>query len=476
MKAYQNPQDKIGEVDTIGTSFLFEQSKTRVGERQQGNNLLPTCYDVFTLGSNIGEFDYQYVPTLEFRPSSSSCSEVSLEHSPNGYHDTLLTQVNGPVDSWMNSDCSSELQPNPQPNLEYPYFPQHTRTLNETVNTDNAPSGVAEGDPKPIPSIEIKNEGCLDIYNERITGESPKLKDTDIQHSRERSESMRKHEYQWSPVPLAQPSCAPNSKDSSREEYWVKQDAPSNSGSRCPGKRWLTCPWYKKDPLKYSGCAKYKLLRIKDVKQHICRRHTNPSTYYMRDRSCTPSTESELDGLSEKQRRKLNQNANRGRNDVERWYCMWDTIFPGEPRPLSPYLSSGRQELLPLLRSFWNEKHQHIIRKVLQESRRRLEPETIQGIMDAVFDRFEAESSHQESDTNEDSGDESSATSNPKRLSPVTFDGITTDYGVLCEPAEQQPRYEPNYASELISRSDPNIYFGIELGNNLDQYSLRYSF
>ncbi|KAI1466460.1 uncharacterized protein F4812DRAFT_434115 [Daldinia caldariorum] len=471
----------------IGANFLFEQTQTRVGERQQCNNMLPPCYDVFTLGPDIGEFGYQYVPTLEFKLSPSSCSEESLEHNPDGYHELLQKQIDGLPDGWMSLDCSPESLPNSQPRLSCPCFPQHTCTSNGTVNTGNAPSSVAREDSTPIPSIEIKADDFLDLYNERITGNSLKLDGTEVQHSRERSEAMRKHEDQWSPAPLAQPLCESNSEeDSNREGSWAKQDAPSDNGSRCSRKRWLACPWYKKDPLKHSGCAKYKLLRIKDVKQHICRRHTNPSTYYIRGRSCTPSTESELDGLSEKQRRKLNQNANRGRNDVERWYCMWDTIFPSEPRPLSPYLSSGRQELLPLLRSFWNEKHQHIIRKALQESHRRLEPETIQNIMDAVFDRFESESSYQESDTNEDSGDESSETSNPKKQSPAIVDGIAqdnlpsklgdTDYGILYESTERQAGHEPNCASEYLNRSQADMYFGIGLGNNLDQYSLRYSF
>ncbi|KAI1479711.1 hypothetical protein F4774DRAFT_113949 [Daldinia eschscholtzii] len=457
---------------------------------------------MFTLGSDIGELDNKFVPAPKFRPSPSPCSEASLEYNPTRCRDLLQDQLFSLPDWWMGLNHSSELLPNPQSKLRSQCLSQHSRTSNETVNTGVGPSSVDREDLIPSPSIEAKTEDFLELWNKQSIEKVLKLEDTENQSTRKWSKTARKNEDQISLAPTAQcPWALKLGEYSNREESWIKQNVSSNSGSRCPRDKWLSCPWYKKDPLKYSGCAKYKLLRIKDVKQHINRRHMKPSVYcdvcfevfprdaerisHIQKRSCTRKVNSELDGLSEKQRRRLNQNANHGKNDVERWYYMWDTIFPGEQKPLSPYLSSGRQELLPLLRSFWNKKHQQIIRKVLQESQRELEPETIQNIMDAIFDRFEAESLHQECDTNEHFGDESSEASDSKRQSPnasncTTQDDLPSqqnisDYGMLCEPTEQQPRQEFNCASEYMSRCDPNMFFGFGFERNLAPYSLRYS-
>lgn len=54
----------------------------------------------------------------------------------------------------------------------------------------------------------------------------------------------------------------------------------SESGEAKP----LACPFYKRDPKQHQVCGKYKLRRIKDVKQHIYRLHYNPELYCPRCR------------------------------------------------------------------------------------------------------------------------------------------------------------------------------------------------
>ncbi|KAI4862111.1 hypothetical protein F4820DRAFT_451336 [Hypoxylon rubiginosum] len=156
------------------------------------------------------------------------------------------------------------------------------------------------------------------------------------------------------------------------------------SGQCSPSKRRLACPWYKKDPLKYQDCAKYKLQRVKDVKQHIYRKHMQPS-----ERS---STEPKPDEISEDQRKALNENANRGKTDVEQWLYIWDTIFPGEPHPRSPHLGSSQEEVLALLRNLWDKRRAEITASVLPASQPGIANHVVvQRIMDSVFDWFEAE-------------------------------------------------------------------------------------
>lgn len=175
-----------------------------------------------------------------------------------------------------------------------------------------------------------------------------------------------------------------------------------------PRNGWLACPWYKKDPWKYHDCAKYKLQRIKDVKQHTYRKHMKPSIYchvcfkvftkasymdeHVQRKSCASRAGPKFDGITEQQRKQLNRNGNRGRDDSEQWYNIWDTIFPGEFRPRSPYLGNDRGEFLHLLRKFWNERRPDIISRVLQTSKPSFETQTIQFIMESIFDLFKAES------------------------------------------------------------------------------------
>ncbi|XXH00068.1 hypothetical protein Hte_006410 [Hypoxylon texense] len=155
--------------------------------------------------------------------------------------------------------------------------------------------------------------------------------------------------------------------------------------SQCsPNKRRLACPWYKRDPLKNQDCARFKLQRVKDVKQHIYRKHVQYNE--------GSGTKPRPDEISEDHRRELNENANRGKTDAEQWLNIWDTIFPGEPHPRSPYLGNGQEEVLTLLRNLWEKRRAEITASVLVSSQpSTVSPAVIQRMMDSIFDRFEAE-------------------------------------------------------------------------------------
>ncbi len=62
------------------------------------------------------------------------------------------------------------------------------------------------------------------------------------------------------------------------------KEIPSLAASQVRGftarnKPLLACPFYKWDAHKYHDCLRYGLRRIKDVKQHVYRRHTKPDLY-----------------------------------------------------------------------------------------------------------------------------------------------------------------------------------------------------
>ncbi|KAI0897857.1 hypothetical protein F4806DRAFT_507635 [Annulohypoxylon nitens] len=187
---------------------------------------------------------------------------------------------------------------------------------------------------------------------------------------------------------------------------------PLSSQIESSKKSWA-CPWYKKDSLKYHTCSKYKLQRIKDVKQHTWRKHMKPDYYcpvcyivfstsderdgHVQKKSCDSQPKPEFDGITDELRKELNQPANRGKNEREQWYIMWDTIFPGVTRPQSPYIGNAWESLVPLLRHVWNERRQEIIHKS-HRSLSDLDPEITPRIVDDFLDFLEEESSCRNSD------------------------------------------------------------------------------
>lgn len=128
----------------------------------------------------------------------------------------------------------------------------------------------------------------------------------------------------------------------------------------------FACPWYKFDPAKYFRCYKrYSLKRFSDVKQHITRRHTLAPLYcsrcwtsfemdeddefteHMAQGNCTGEPLPEC--LLPHESARLQQSDFGRTEDASRWYSVWDLLFPGHPRPASPYVADGIEEVLSLL-------------------------------------------------------------------------------------------------------------------------------
>jgi hypothetical protein len=139
----------------------------------------------------------------------------------------------------------------------------------------------------------------------------------------------------------------------------------------------LACPFYRGNPWKYHTCQKYDLQRIKDVKQHINRKHVKPDFYcarcyevfvdatsrdaHTREGICDIRGHPQFDGITDSQRGELRECHKRGKEITEQWYYMWDILFKGQPRPKSPYIGNYREEMGPLIRHFWTSKRPEII-------------------------------------------------------------------------------------------------------------------
>lgn len=171
----------------------------------------------------------------------------------------------------------------------------------------------------------------------------------------------------------------------------------------------FACPFQKFDPHKYHKCLKYRLNRIKDVKQHIYRQHTQRPYYcalcyeffitsddrdeHSRRAGCKRRPQPQFEGITEDQRNELKKSSPRKKPLHEQWFEVWDIVFPGRQRPQSAVIGNYVEEMIPLLRDLWNEKRTEIISGVIDTrcERNQVDSGLLEDIMDSVFDRFEAE-------------------------------------------------------------------------------------
>ncbi|KAH7000679.1 hypothetical protein EDB80DRAFT_866686 [Ilyonectria destructans] len=133
--------------------------------------------------------------------------------------------------------------------------------------------------------------------------------------------------------------------------------------------RFWACLFYASDPHNHFRClGKYSIKRFSDVVQHLERCHALHESFYCpkcwrqqisragRDyhiRDCSspnlPPRPGRLydDELAEVKERLKSL---RGYTNEDKWFAMWDMIFPGRPRPDTPYVEQGMAEPAGVLR------------------------------------------------------------------------------------------------------------------------------
>ncbi|RFU34109.1 hypothetical protein B7463_g2198, partial [Scytalidium lignicola] len=132
--------------------------------------------------------------------------------------------------------------------------------------------------------------------------------------------------------------------------------------------RSFACPFIKLDAIKHSHCCDRQLSRIRDVKQHISRRHT-PERYCQRcldtkfpdEQSleqhldlgtCPRNDPSMLDGISHHQQRQISRKSNSSLSEEDQWFAIWDILFPGHGRPISAHVEAGLSTHMRRLREY----------------------------------------------------------------------------------------------------------------------------
>ena len=163
----------------------------------------------------------------------------------------------------------------------------------------------------------------------------------------------------------------------SDDNYYITSKLPAHTGDDCT--RGYACPFFKRDPVRYMDCLTRKLTRIRDVKQHIERRHIQPRFScpicygkfsspqdrddHIRSRCCASGSPTAIDSLDGVSRETLKLLKSRVSRTIarEQWYSVWDTIFSGVARPESPYLDSTIEEIIGIIRNLWEREAGQIL-------------------------------------------------------------------------------------------------------------------
>ncbi|KAK5659953.1 hypothetical protein OQA88_13418 [Cercophora sp. LCS_1] len=148
-----------------------------------------------------------------------------------------------------------------------------------------------------------------------------------------------------------------------------------------PG-RLFACPYWKRNALQYMSCLLYQHLTTTSfVVQHLrrvaCHKQpiycprcgltfsdgTSRQNHIAAEPRCDNRVFEPYSGLDPDQTRRLDARP-AVRNEVQRWYAIWDALFPDDPRPATPYVDTNLAvELIALFSrmlqsgAFWTSTH-----------------------------------------------------------------------------------------------------------------------
>lgn len=188
----------------------------------------------------------------------------------------------------------------------------------------------------------------------------------------------------------------------------------------------LACPFWKKNPLRHRECFSLKLTRIKDVKQHLGRRHAPihcpicfrvfedreaRASHFSTSNSgelCTPMLHAPLEGIDMSQGEDLRKRANRAHTREQQWYDIWQILFPDADPPQTPYMDFDQLPESAAWADFCNSRGSSLLAEVidhriwdlafLPDNQRRQElVRVVQSGFPLVFEAFHSESSASDS-------------------------------------------------------------------------------
>lgn len=156
-------------------------------------------------------------------------------------------------------------------------------------------------------------------------------------------------------------------KDNSQSSDWSSRKKAKTSANESEAYPVFACPFSKRHPVSHKRCYRFHLKRIRDVKQHLRRRHHNPiycpvcrrvfddedaRDRHVIARTCSPNFMPVVHGITEAQKKKLGERCTTGVSEENQWFMVFDIVFPGCARPKSPYVDPLLTEELRSFQDF----------------------------------------------------------------------------------------------------------------------------
>lgn len=155
-----------------------------------------------------------------------------------------------------------------------------------------------------------------------------------------------------------------------------------------PRTRALACPFWKLEPQAHGKCFPRKFSRISDVKLHLRRKHKQPASDYcqrcwaafeskahktahLSDESglrCKYDPAARPPGIDNNMDVALSRKSKRDQSVEDRWFAIWDIVFPDQPRPSSPYIDDSLTEDATQLQELIVNRWPSIIASILDEA------------------------------------------------------------------------------------------------------------
>lgn len=128
----------------------------------------------------------------------------------------------------------------------------------------------------------------------------------------------------------------------------------------------FACPFFKHNPATHGNCHRYRLKRIRDVKQHLRRCHRKPvycpicgqifedeesRDAHTREATCERN-QINIEGITEAQAKKLSEKPSAKMTEEAQWFAVFAIVFPAHGPPTSPYVDPSLSEETQAFRDY----------------------------------------------------------------------------------------------------------------------------
>lgn len=332
--------------------------------------------------------------TSQYAPSTSSSGFTSQEdqmawsaHERDSVDETFGALERDVTPSWLDKTASAI----------------HDRP--EGCHVDEPPQNSIHPDKLPFTEAQILDVG-------QITEELADIAIKQFRSDRQR-QSKKRCFIPWQSQNRKRPRLTQPS-----DELEVVDTSDSDDGETVLVKkaRFFACPFYVRNQ-KYTDCVtRHHLQSIDEVKEHVCWEHRRPMfcpickdefpsgrdrDVHIRLRICRANSSNPPEGVTDYEDEQLNREEKQGLSEDERWFQIWDIIFPGMERPPSTSYTGEQEVSVSKFRQFWMQDGQEMVANFLekkdcqnysiQNEERKLQAiydRVMEMVVDRIFDTF----------------------------------------------------------------------------------------